>query len=152
MNECLNLARNLHINRKKLGTQFLFYEKNAKQTKNHNFCTIARYRFTKLQQCNTISVITPPSRSMRTWTKHAPHASSCTLYAVYSVWIEALYRLLRLKRLMPNNLKVKTKFIFQSYLVKHRRTTYLQLQYLRSPLHSSLLLLSYSVPCLGPCL
>ena len=62
---CLNVARALHININKLGGGSLFSlkKKNAKKTpKNSHLCTIARYRFTKAQQCNSVSAFTPCNR------------------------------------------------------------------------------------------
>ena len=41
---CLNLARNLHINLKKLrGHSSCFFRKTPNRPKNHHFCNIARY-------------------------------------------------------------------------------------------------------------
>ena len=60
---CLHLARDLHINIKKLwGSGSHFSRKTQNRPQNHNFCTIAFYRFTKAQQCNSFSVISPCDR------------------------------------------------------------------------------------------
>ncbi len=67
---CLYLVRNLHINVKNGVTVLVLSRKTQNGQKNCCFCTVARYLFTEVQQCNSVIAITHYDRCVHcTWTK-----------------------------------------------------------------------------------
>ncbi len=92
---CLNLTGDLHINVKKMGGHgSCFFRKAQNRPKNHHFCTIAGYRFTKAQQCNSVSAITPCDRCVpgRKMPSPARALALCTQCIVWSA-IKTAYTL-----------------------------------------------------------